>query len=63
MQQMFGVLIMTIINDSNELRTSIGIAVDWFTIIGPLSFSLTEVLTKSDTDVTESFRFNLGTTF
>ena len=51
------------INDSNELRTSIGIAVDWFTIIGPLSFSLTEVLTKSDTDVTESFRFNLGTTF
>ena len=30
---------------------------------GPLNFSLTQVITKEDTDKTESFRFNLGTTF
>ena len=51
------------LDDTNKLRSSIGIAVDWYTIIGPLSFSLTEVLSKADSDVEESFRFNLGTTF
>ncbi len=51
------------INDSSKIRSSIGIAVDWFTVIGPLNFSLTESLTKHDTDVTESFRFNIGTSF
>ena len=51
------------INDSNKLRSSIGIGVDWFTVVGPLTFSLSEVITKDDNDVEESFRFNLGTTF
>ncbi len=47
----------------DEIRSSVGIAVDWFTFIGPLSFSLAQDLSKSSTDITESFRFNLGTTF
>ncbi len=51
------------LNDASKIRSSIGIAVDWFTVIGPLSFSLTETLTKFDTDITESFRFNIGTSF
>ena len=51
------------INDSSKLRSSIGIGVDWFTVVGPLTFSLTEVITKDNNDVEESFRFNLGTTF
>ncbi len=51
------------LDDSSKIRSSIGIAVDWFTAIGPLNFSLTETLTKNDTDVTESFRFNIGTSF
>ena len=51
------------LDESSKIRSSIGIAVDWFTAIGPLNFSLTETLTKSDTDVTESFRFNIGTSF
>ena len=51
------------IDNSSKLRSSIGLAVDWFTAIGPLNFSLTETLTKNDTDVTESFRFNIGTSF
>ncbi len=51
------------VDDSNKLRSSTGLTVDWFTPVGPLNFSLSQTLTKANTDVTESFRFNLGTTF
>ena len=51
------------INDSDKIRSAIGIGIDWFTPIGPFNFSLTETITKADTDITESFRFNIGTTF
>ena len=51
------------INDSSALRSSTGLAIDWYTPIGPLSFSFSQALTKKSTDKTESFRFNLGTTF
>ena len=51
------------IDDGSEIRSSIGLAVDFFTPIGPLSFSLAEPITKSKNDITEFFRFNLGTTF
>ena len=51
------------IDDSNVIRSSTGIGLDWLTPIGPLSFSLTQPLSKKSTDVTETFRFNLGTTF
>ena len=51
------------IDDSNKIRSSIGVGIDWLTPVGPLNFSLSQVLTKSPTDKTESFRFNLGTTF
>ena len=51
------------IDDSDKIRSAIGIGVDWYTPIGPLNFSLTESITKADTDITESFRFNIGTTF
>ncbi len=51
------------LDNSQEIRSSIGIGLDWFSPAGPMNFSLTEVLTQSSTDITESFRFNLGTTF
>ncbi len=51
------------LGDGSKIRSSVGVGVDWFTPIGPLNFSLTETLTKSKTDVVESFRFNIGTTF
>ena len=51
------------LEDSNKIRSSTGIGLDWSTPIGPLSFSLTKPLTKSSSDKTETFRFNLGTTF
>ena len=51
------------LSDNSKIRSSVGISVDFFTPIGPLNFSLTEPITKSSNDVTESFRFNIGTTF
>jgi outer membrane protein insertion porin family len=51
------------INDNSKIRTSIGLAVDWLTPIGPLSFSFAKPITKADTDKTETFRFDIGTTF
>jgi len=51
------------VDQSNFIRSSTGIGLDWITPIGPLSFSLTQPLTKKSSDKTESFRFNLGTTF
>jgi len=51
------------INESSGLRSSTGVALDLLTPVGPLSFSLTQTLAKESTDKTESFRFNLGTTF
>ena len=52
-----------VLEDGSELRSSIGIGVDWFTPIGPLSFSFAQPITKNSSDKTETFRFNLGTTF
>ncbi len=49
--------------DKSQLRTSAGISVDWFTVIGPLNFSIAQPLSKAKTDKTETFRFNIGTTF
>jgi outer membrane protein insertion porin family len=49
--------------DESKIRSSIGIAVDFYTPIGPLNFSLSEVITKGPNDIVEAFRFNLGTTF
>ena len=51
------------LSDESKIRSSIGIALDYLTPIGPLSFSLSEPITKGTNDITESFRFNLGTTF
>ena len=49
--------------DSNELRSSTGIAVNWFSTIGPLTFSYAIPLSEAKTDITENFRFQIGTSF
>ena len=51
------------IDEKNDIRSSIGIGLNWTTPIGPLSFSYAEPLTKNSSDIIEKFRFNLGTTF
>jgi outer membrane protein insertion porin family len=59
----WGVDYSSSISDESKIRSSVGIAVDFFTPVGPLNFSLSEPITKGKNDITESFRFNLGTTF
>ncbi len=51
------------LNSSNKIRSSIGVGIDWFSVLGPITFSLAQPLSKNSTDQTETFRFNLGTTF
>ena len=51
------------LDDTNELRSTIGAAVSWMSPIGPMNFTLSSNLKKADTDKTQSFTFNLGTTF
>ncbi len=51
------------IDDSNKIRSATGAAINWISPIGPMSFVFSKNITKASTDVTESFNFNLGTTF
>ena len=48
---------------NNNIKSSIGLGMDWFTLIGPINFSFAMPITKDESDKTETFRFNLGTTF
>ena len=59
----WGVDYDTTLGESNKLRSSTGVSASWLSPLGPMSFILSTNLTKADTDVTESFNFNLGTTF
>ena len=59
----WGVDYSSTIDDSNKIRSSTGLALEILTPIGPLSFSYASVITKADTDRTEAFKFQLGTTF
>ena len=49
--------------EGDGVRSSIGLAMDWFSPIGPMNFSYAIPISKQTGDKTESFRFNLGTSF
>ena len=49
--------------DSDKIRSATGISVNWFTVVGPLSFSYAIPITEAKSDKTESFRFQIGTSF
>ena len=51
------------LDENSTIRSSTGIGLNVLTPIGPLSFSLSQPITKASSDKTETFRFNLGTTF
>ncbi len=51
------------IDESNKLRSSTGVALNWISPLGPMSFVFSQNLSKASTDETESFNFNLGTSF
>tara|TARA_A100001011_G_scaffold255299_1_gene263563 strand:+ start:3107 stop:5311 length:2205 start_codon:yes stop_codon:yes gene_type:complete len=49
--------------ESRKIRSATGVSVNWFTVIGPLSFSYAIPLSSEPSDNTESFRFRIGTSF
>ena len=51
------------IDDKSQIRSSVGVNLDLLIPGIPLNFSLSQPITKASSDITESFRFNLGTTF
>ena len=51
------------LDTNKKIRSSIGVGIDWLTAIGPMSFTFAETISKADTDIAESFSFNIGTTF
>ncbi len=51
------------IDDNSGFRSSVGLAIDWWTPIGPLNFSLAHPINEQSSDITETFRFNIGTSF
>jgi outer membrane protein insertion porin family len=51
------------INDSSGIRSSVGVNSNVYTPIGPLSFILALPMTKESTDTTQTFKFQIGTSF
>ncbi len=59
----WGVDYSNAIGDSSHIRSSTGVGLEWFSPIGPFTFTLAQPISKIDTDHTQSFQFNIGTTF
>ena len=51
------------INGSNGIRSSVGVSSNVYTAIGPLSFVFALPMTKESTDTTQTFKFQIGTSF
>ena len=49
--------------DSNKIRSSAGVGLEWVSPIGPISFTFSQVLSSANTDIEENFSFQLGSTF
>ena len=49
--------------DSNKIRSSTGVAFNWYSPIGPLSVSYAFPLSEASTDTTENLRLQIGTSF
>ena len=60
---LWGVDYNTSLDNKDNINSSLGIGIDYFSPIGPLSFSFAQPLTKNSSDITETFRFNIGTSF
>jgi len=51
------------VNDSSGIRSSVGVSSNVYTPIGPLSFVFALPMTKVSTDTTQTFKFQIGTSF
>ena len=48
---------------SSKVRSSLGITTQLYTPIGPVNFVLAQPLSKAETDKTQTFKFQIGTSF
>ena len=51
------------LDDSNKIRSSTGVIANWMSPLGPMNFVFSQNISKAETDKTQGFSFNLGTTF
>ncbi len=51
------------LDDTNKLRSSIGVGANVWTPVGPLSWTFSQDIAKAKSDKTESVNFRLGTSF
>ncbi len=51
------------LDETNKIRSAIGVSANVFTTIGPLSFTLAQDLSKATNDDSQLFNFRLGTSF
>ena len=49
--------------DSDKIRSSAGLGLDWISPLGPLSFVFAQTLSSADGDIEESFSFQIGSSF
>ncbi|RZO89280.1 MAG: outer membrane protein assembly factor BamA [alpha proteobacterium HIMB114] len=49
--------------DSNKIRSSAGVSLEWVSPLGPLSITLAENISKADGDLDEGFSFQIGSSF
>ena len=63
MGNVWGVDYDSSLDESNKLRASTGIAANWISPLGPMSFVFASEISKASTDKTEFFNFNIGTSF
>ena len=50
-------------DDSNKIRTSLGIGLSWISPLGPISITYAEPITKENSDDIEQFNFKIGSAF
>jgi outer membrane protein insertion porin family len=49
--------------DNSKIRSSAGLSINWLTPVGPLNFVFAQPITKASSDVEQTFRFDIGTSF
>ena len=53
----------TTVDETDKIRSSIGVSANVYATIGPLTFTFAESISKSSNDETETFNFRIGTSF
>ena len=51
------------VGNSSKVRSSLGVTTQMWTPIGPVNFVLAQHLSKKESDKTQSFKFQKGTSF